>query len=85
MSTITRTGPYDDREPDFRRDPKFAALISRIMNRGTSALSTGDKVSIAEVARLKEVHHDPRARRHLNEVYNEIAKAHLEFCLRGPR
>jgi hypothetical protein len=84
MATTTRplTGPPDPSENDFTKSLKFRTLIDQIKGRGTSKLNSQDRLSIAELARTKEVHPDPRTRAKLQKAYDEVARAHLEFCLR---
>ena len=85
MSVDTKTGPpFPDDNNDFTKSLKFQTLITQIKGRGTSRLSANDKLSIAELARSKETHHDPRVRVQLQKAYDEIARAHLEYCLRLP-
>jgi hypothetical protein len=87
MATTTRplTGPPDPGENDFTKSLKFQTLLTQIKGRGTSRLNAQDRLSIAELARTKETHHDPRIRAQLQRAYDEVARAHLEFCLRLPR
>ena len=85
MATITRTGPPDNDGGDFTQKPKFRALIQKIKLNGSSNLNHGDRLSIAELARQKEIHSDPRVRKQLQEAYNQVSIAHLEYCLKIPQ
>jgi hypothetical protein len=81
--TITKPRKGDEGPDRFRPGPEFRALIDRILAVGTSRLSPADRLSISEVARQKETHHDPHTRKRLQAAYTEIAKAHLEYCLKA--
>jgi hypothetical protein len=84
MATTTRprTGPPDPGENDFTKSLKFRTLIDQIKGRGMSKLNAKDLISIHELNRQRITHPDPRARAKLQKAYDEVARAHLEFCLR---
>jgi len=80
MATIT--GPNNDGPHDYTKTTAFQGLLSRITKLGTSRLPQQDTVAIAEIARLKAAHPDPRTRSSFAKAYDQIARAHLEHCLR---
>lgn len=85
MATITKKAPLpggDGDDSSFTKRPEFRALLDGIKARGSSKLSAAQKISVQELARQKEFHHDPRVRAKLKEAYNMVAQAHLQYCLK---
>ena len=61
---------------------QFKTIVNRMKRGGSKNLTVVHQVHAAELARYAATHNNPKVRKALTEAFNEIKKAHLEYCLR---